>query len=302
MKTFHTETGVKKDFNSHPKIDRRRFLQTSLLGSAAALAVGQPAGNAFGAVTKAPQDRDGGLKLGIASYTFRNFTLDQAIAMTKQAGFKYINLKDAHLPLKSTTAERQAAREKIEAAGLKLMGGGVIYMKNDEAQIQGIFEYARDAGMPVIVCSPTVDALDAVEKKAKEFNIIVAIHNHGPTDKAYPSPLDVLALVRDRDPLMGICMDIGHTVRVGVDPVECIDRCGTRLRDLHMKDETKAAKDGKPTELGHGVIDIVGVLTALRAHKFQYHIGLEYEANASNPLPYVMECAGYLRGALAAMA
>jgi inosose dehydratase len=241
-------------------------------------------------------------QLGIASYTYRKFTLDQAIEMTKQAGFKYINLKDVHLPLTSTPAELQAARQKIEKSGLKLMGGGVIYMKNDEAEIQHIFEYARDAGMPVIVCSPEPPALDMVEKKAKEFNIMIAIHNHGPSDKTYPSPLDVLAMVKDRDPLMGICMDIGHTVRIGVDPVECIDRCGSRLHDLHMKDETKAAPDGKPTELGHGVIDIVGVLKALSERKFPYHVGLEYEAHDTNPQPYVMECAGYLRGVVAAMA
>ena len=96
------------------------------------------------------------------------------------------------------------------------MGGGVIYMKNDEAQIERIFQYAKDSGMPVIVCSPVPEALDAIEKKAKEFNILIAIHNHGPTDKTYPSPLDVLALIKHRDPLMGICMDIGHTVRIGV--------------------------------------------------------------------------------------
>lgn len=283
-------------------IDRRRFLQTSLLGSSAVWAAANMGGKAFGAVTKPEHEPDGGLKLGVASYTFRNFNLDQAIKMTKQAGFKYINLKDCHLPLKSTREERQEARQKIEAAGLKLMGGGVIYMKKDEAQIQHVFEYAKDAGMPVIVCSPVPEALDLVEKKAKEFNILIAIHNHGPGDKTYPSPLDVFEMIKDRDPRMGICMDIGHTVRVGVDPVECIDRCGSRLHDLHMKDVTKAAKEGRATELGWGVIDIVGVLKALSARKFPYHIGLEYEANAANPLPYVMECAGYLRGTIAAMA
>ncbi len=284
------------------RIDRRRFLHTSLLGSSAAWAAANLAGNASAAVTKPERDPDGGLKLGIASYTYRKFTLDQAIDMTKQAGFKFINLKDVHLPLKSTTEERQAARQKIEAAGLKLMGGGVIYMKNDEAEIQRIFEYARDSGMPCIVCSPVPEALDTVEKMAKQFNILIAIHNHGPTDKTYTSPMDVFALVKDRDPLMGICMDIGHTVRIGVDPVECLERCGDRMHDLHMKDETKAAKDGKPTELGRGVIDIVGLLKALSARKFPHHIGLEYEANMDNPQPYVMECAGYLRGAVAAMA
>ncbi len=284
------------------RIDRRRFLQTSLLSSTAALAAANLGGNVLAAVTKPEREPDGGLKLGIASYTFRNFDLDQAIDMTKQAGFKYINLKDCHLPLQSTTEERQAARQKIEAAGLKLMGGGVIYMKNNGSEIQRVFQYAKDSGMPVIVCSPVPEALDAVEKKAREFNILIAIHNHGPDDKTYPTPLDILPRIKDRDPLMGICMDIGHTVRAGVDPVECIERCGNRLHDLHIKDETKAAKEGKATALGRGVINIVGLLKALSARKFPYHIGLEYEANATNPLPHVMECAGYLRGALAAMA
>jgi inosose dehydratase len=282
-------------------MDRRRFLQTSLLGSSAVLATASLGGSALAAVTKPEHTPDGGLKLGVASYTYRMFTLDQAIAMTKEAGFKYINLKDVHLPLTSTAEELQTARKKIEAAGLKLMGGGVIYMKNNDAEIQHVFEYARDAGMPCIVCSPVPEALDTVEKKAREFNILIAIHNHGPTDKTYPSPMDVFALIKDRGPLMGICMDIGHTVRIGVDPVECIERCGDRLHDLHMKDETKAAPDGQGVELGAGVIDIIGVLRALSARKFPYHIGLEYEANAKDPQRFVMECAGYLRGALAAM-
>jgi sugar phosphate isomerase/epimerase len=283
-------------------INRRRFLQTGLLGSAAALAAAPLCRNASGAVTKPDHAPDGGLKFGIASYTFRKFTLEQAIDMTKQAGFKYINLKEVHLPLKSTAAERQAARQKIEAAGLKLMGCGVIYMKNDEAEIQRVFEYAKDSGMPVIVCSPVPDALDILEKKAGEFNIRIAIHNHGPTDKTYPSPLDVLAMVRDRDPLMGICMDIGHTVRIGVDPAECIRRCGGRLHDLHIKDVTRADKEGKDAPLGRGVIDIVGILKLLSVRKFPYHIGLEYEGHADNPLPDVMECAGYERGVLAVLA
>ena len=84
--------------------------------------------------------------------------------------------------------------------------------------------------------------------------------------------------------------------------MKCIHRCGSRLHDLHMKDVTKAAKEGESTELGLGVIDVVGVLKALSARKFPYHIGLEDEANPTNPLPYVMECGGYERGALAAMA
>jgi inosose dehydratase len=278
-----------------PQFNRRHFLQAGLLGSTLALG-----GSAIAAVVKPDREADDGLKIGMASYTYRKFTLDQAIEMTVDAGLKYINLKDMHLPLKSTKEECQAARAKVEAAGLKLMGGGVISMKNNEDEIQRIFDYAVNAGMPVIVCMPEVDALDAVEKMAKQTGVMIAIHNHGPDKNVYPSPMDVYKFVKDRDPLMGICMDVGHTVRIGVDPVECIEKCGDRLHDMHMKDETKAAKDGKPTELGRGVIDIAGILKALQARKFPYHVGLEYEAHQDAPQPGVRESIGYIRGVLAA--
>jgi sugar phosphate isomerase/epimerase len=280
-------------------LNRRRFLQTGLLGTTA-LAAALPR-ETFAAVTKPPSDQFDGLKLGMASYTLRKFPLDQAIAMTKQAGLKYINLKDVHLSLKSSRAERQEARQKIEAAVLTLMGGGVIYLKNNDEEIRAVFDYAKDAGMPAIVCSPEPDALDSVEKMAKEYNILIAIHNHGPGDKKYPSPLDVLRLVKDRDPRMGLCMDVGHTVRLGEDPVAEIEQAGSRLHDFHIKDENKAAANGTSTEVGKGVIDIVGVLKALVTAKFPYHVGLEYEANETNPMPGVIESVAYMRGVLAAI-
>jgi len=280
-------------------INRRRFLQTGLLGTTA-LAAALPK-DALAAVTKPQRDPFDGLKLGMASYTLRKFPLDQAITMTKQAGLKYINLKDVHLSLKSSREERQEAHKKIEDAGLTLMGGGVIYMKNNGEEIRAVFDYAKDSGMPTIVCSPEPDALDSVEKMAKEYDILIAIHNHGPGDKKYPSPLDVLRLVKDRDPRMGLCMDVGHTVRLGEDPVAEIEQAGSRLHDFHIKDETKAAANGSPTEVGKGVIDIVGVLKALVAAKYPYHIGLEYEANETNPMLGVIESVAYMRGVLAAV-
>jgi sugar phosphate isomerase/epimerase len=281
-----------------PQINRRHFLQAGLLGSTLALG-----GTAVAAVVKPDRAPDAGLKLGMASYTYRKFTLDQAIEMTKEAGLKYINLKgEFHLPLKSTKEQCQAARDKIEAAGLKLVGGGVIYMKNNEAEIQSIFDYAVNAGMPIIVCSPTPDSLDTVEKMARQTGIMIAIHNHGPTDKTYPSPMDVFNTVKDRDPLMGICMDVGHTARIGVDPVMCVEKCGDRLHDLHIKDETEATPDGKATEVGRGVLDIVGILKVLETRKYPYHINLEYEAHEKDPQPGVRESIGYIRGVLAGIA
>lgn len=261
-----------------------------------------PITEAFGGAVKAARDPFHGLKCGVTSYTFLKFPLDQAITMTRQAGVKYFSIKDKHLALKSTREQRLEARKKIEDGGLVLMGAGVIYFKNDADEIRNVFEYARDLGLPTITCSPEPDALDATEKMAKEFNVRVAIHNHGPTDKKYPSPRDVLKLVKDRDPRMGICMDVGHTVRIGEDPVEVIKQCARRLLDFHMKDVTAPTKAGTSVAVGQGVIDIAGVLKALVKLKFPYHVALEYEANSNAPMPGVLESFAFMRGVLAALA
>ena len=221
--------------------------------------------------------------------------------MTREAGLKYISLKDMHLPMKSTPAERREAHKKVEAAGLVLMGGGVIYIKNNEDEIHDAFEYAKDAGMPIIICSPDPEALEGVEKAAKQYDLRIAIHNHGPGDKRYPSPLDVLRLVNHRDARMGLCIDVGHTVRLGEEPVSVIEKCASRLYDFHMKDVTAAAANGKAIEVGKGVIDIPAVLKALIRVKYSHHVALEYEANADDPMPGVKGSIAYMRRVLAQM-
>jgi inosose dehydratase len=280
---------------------RRSFLQRTLLGAAGVATFSNARNSAPGAVTKAETGRDKGLKLGIASYSLRKFPLDQAIVMTRQVGLKYITLKDVHLSFKSSPAELAEARKKIEAAGLTLMGGGVIYINNKEAEARSFFEYAKAEGMPTMVCSPDPDALDLVEKLANEFDTRIAIHNHGPGDKRYPSPLDVWRLVKDRSPHMGICIDVGHAVRLGEDPVDVIQTCATRLYDFHIKDVTSATPKGAPVQVGRGVIDIVAVLKTLVSIQFRYHVALEYEADADAPVPGIAESVGYMRGVLAAL-
>jgi sugar phosphate isomerase/epimerase len=290
---------------------RRDVLKLGMAATAAAVAGGLPrAARAAGvagagaATAKAPAGPDAfcGLKMGVASYTFRKFTLDQCIDMTKKAGVRYLTLKDMHLPMKSTKAEREAARKKVADAGLVLMGGGVIYLANKEDAIRAAFDYCRDAGMPTMVSSPDLAALDTIEKMAKEYDIRIAIHNHGPGDKKYPSPLDVLKMVKDRDPRMGICMDVGHSVRLGEDPVAVMRECGSRLLDFHMKDVTEAAAKGACTVCGKGVIKLDAVVKTLVDMKFAHHVALEYEANGDDPLPGVIESFEYLRKLCAAMA
>ena len=152
-----------------------------------------------------------------------------------------------------------------------------------------------------MICSPEPDTLDIVEKLAKEFQIRVAIHNHGATDKKYPSALDVLRLIQDRDPLMGICMDIGHTLAIGQDPIPVIQQCAARLYDFHIKDIKAPNASGKTVAVGRGIIDMVQVLKTLIQIKYSYHLALEYEAKPDAPVPGMMESFGYMRGVLAAL-
>ena len=280
--------------------NRRQFIKAGMVGTAVLPIVGF---SAMGYVEAKTHGKDPfrGLKVGMASYSLRKFSLDDALAMTRKLEVKYITLKDFHLSLKSSKTERQEARKKTEDAGLVLMGGGVIYMKKDENEIRNAFEYARDAGMPTIVASPDPAALDILDKMVNEYQIRVAIHNHGPGDEKYPSPNDVFKHVKNHDERIGLCIDIGHTQRIGEDPVGAIRKYSSRLYDMHFKDVTAATPAGANIEVGKGVINIVGILKALLDIRYPYHVALEYEINETNPLMGMNESFAYSRGVLAAI-
>lgn len=275
------------------QMNRRDFLQLTALAMA---------GSGFSVAASDLGDRQP-LKLGVASYSLRKFPLDQALAMTRELGVPGITLKDVHLPLRSSRAERHTVARQVKDAGLDLLGVGVIYMrKANETEIPHLFDYAREVGAPNIVCSPEPGCLDLVEKCARETSIRVAIHNHGPDDKKftmYASPVDAFKLVKDRDPLLGVCLDVGHTVRLGEDPIAAINTCAPRLYDFHLKDVTAATAAGKCTVLGKGVIDLPAVLKALVGINYSHHVALEYEIDENDPLPGMKASIAFVRAKLA---
>jgi sugar phosphate isomerase/epimerase len=239
------------------------------------------------------------LKLGVASYSLRKFPFEKALEMVKACDVKYINFKDVHLPRTDAADAIKAARAKTEAAGLTIMGGGTITMRSDEAVVRKDFEYARLAGMPLIVAAPSTDALDVVEKLAKEFQIRVAIHNHGPEDKFFPSPYDVYKAIKGRDKHMGMCVDIGHTWRAGTDPTKAVLELRDRVYDLHVKDLRNLKERDSQVIVGKGAIDFPGLFRALIKIGYTGHVGLEYEIDADNPLPGMQQSFAYMRGVLA---
>jgi sugar phosphate isomerase/epimerase len=236
----------------------------------------------------------------MASYTFRSFTLDQAIEMTLRLGMKKMTLKDMHLPMKSTEEEIKAALGKMKNVGVELSSLGVVYMKTED-EVHKAFAYAKMAGIKMMVGVPDAPLLELAEKKVKETDIALAIHNHGPTDQRYPSPESAYKLIERMDKRMGLCIDVGHTQRLGVDPADEIARFFDRLFDVHIKDVSSADAKGTTVEIGRGVIDTTKLLKTLVTLKYSHTIHFEHEKDQKDPLPGVAESVGYVRGVLATM-
>jgi sugar phosphate isomerase/epimerase len=239
-------------------------------------------------------------ELGMASYSLREFNLDDTLAMTKRLALRKIAFKSVHLPLDSSIDTIKETVAKVNKAGLTLYGGGVIYMKNTD-QVNQAFEYARAAGMKVIIGVPNHDLLPLVEQKVKEYDITLAIHNHGPGDKVYPTPQSAYEKLKGMDKRMGLCIDVGHTQRSGIDPSESARRFADRLHDIHLKDVNKSTGKGTTVEIGRGVIDIPKLLKTLIDIDYSGMASFEYEKDAKDPLPGLAESVGYTRGVLAAM-
>jgi len=278
-------------------ISRKSFLKILGLGSLAATS------NVLQAIPlrdpsyKNGEGKKAGLILGLASYSTREFSLDKTLAMAKRLNISKIAIKSMHMPLESSEEEIRNIVEKVDKAGLSVYGAGVIYMKTAE-EVENAFRYAQAANIEVIIGVPNHDLLELVEKKVKETNIKVAIHNHGPGDEVYPTPELVYNKVKSLDPRIGLCIDIGHVKRLGLDPVKNIKKYADRLYDLHLKDVNMAAADGKSVELGRGLIDIPAVLKALKEINYSGVMALEYEKDADDVLPGLSECVGYTNGAL----
>lgn len=273
---------------------RRQFLSTAAT-AIAATGFTSLYGNPIPRITS---DKPGdAFTLGMAGYTFREFTVEQTIAMMQRIGVSYLSVKDFHLPYNSNQEQINTVLGKFRNAGIEVYTLGVVYMKSSEFVDQA-FEYAKMAGVKMIVGAPDYALLPYVEKKVKTYDIRLAIHNHGPDNPLYPNATDIWNHVKDLDERMGICIDIGHTMRDGQDPAADIEKYASRIYDVHIKDVDKPSKEGKTVEMGRGVIDIPAVITSLRKTGYTGKCSLEFEKDMNDPLAGIAESIGYWKGAL----
>lgn len=236
--------------------------------------------------------------VGMAGYSFVNFDLDQTLEMMEKCDVKYLCIKDFHLPLNSSDQEIAEFHNKLKSKGVTGYAVGPIYMRSKE-EVDNAFEYAKRVGVELIVGVPNYELLPYVDEKVKEYNFHYAIHLHGPDIELYPDADDVWENVKDLDPRIGMCLDIGHDTRNGKDPIKDLKKYHTRVFDIHIKDVTGDTKEGYSVEIGRGVIDIPAFVNMLREVEYRGVCSLEHERNMKDPLQGIAESIGYFRGVIA---
>jgi sugar phosphate isomerase/epimerase len=234
-------------------------------------------------------------RIGIAGFTFAKFDLDKALETLQKVNVHYLCIKDFHLPMNSTEEQIAAFHAKCKAKGVTGYAVGPIYMRS-EAEIDKAFEYARKVGVKLIIGVPNYELLPYVDKKVKEYDFHYAIHLHGPDIKIYPDAEDVWNHVKDLDPRIGMCLDIGHDTRNGKDPVADLKMYQSRVFDIHIKDVTGKTKLGYSLEIGRGIIDFPAFVKMLRKVKYNGMCSLEHEINMTDPFMGIAEDIGYFRG------
>jgi inosose dehydratase len=290
-------------------IARRSFLKQAGLAAVAATggqalltetARAQP-------VAEAENSRDT-FRLAMAGYTFNKFKLEQTLEMLQKVDVHYLCIKDFHLPLKSTDEEIAAFHAKCRSFDVTGYGVGPIYMGSEE-EVNNAFAYAKRVGVKTVVGVPfkmvdkkrvsSPELLKLVNEKVQEYDFKYAIHNHGPDmPELFPNAESAIEVIKDMDKRVGLCLDIGHQLRDGKDPVKALLQFADRVHDIHLKNVTSANKQGRAAELPRGAIDMPAFVRALRKVKYSGMCSLEYEKDMDNPLLGVAESVGYFRGVM----
>jgi sugar phosphate isomerase/epimerase len=277
-------------------MNRRNFLLSS-----AALAA--PMAGRSAAAEPVPGD----IKLGVATYSFREFQRDLCIKHVKWLNVEYVDIKEFHLPQTDPPAALAAGRQAFDKAGLKVIGGGNITLAEpDEAGLRPHFDYAKAVGFPIMICAPRHENLAIIEKLAKEYDVKMAIHNHGPEDKNFPTAKSVLGAVKNMDARMGLCLDIGHAARAGEDVVQAVAAAGPRLFEMHFKDlrDPKGPHDQpafSQCPVGDGALPIPAIFKQLKKQGYQGVCSLEYEIEGDDPMAGMQKSFSYMRGVLAGL-
>ncbi len=230
-----------------------------------------------------------GLKMGMQSYSLRGYDCPTALKHTKELGLKYWEAFPKHIPLSTTPKNVAEHKALLDEAGIRLMSYGVLEFDTNESEARKKFDFAKAMGLVAMSANPRKNkkTFDLLDKLVAEYDVAIAIHNHGPGAR-YSKISDVVDIVKDHHPKIGACVDTGHYLRSDQDPVEALERLKDRLYGVHLKDVRTITSGGRRekifTIVGQGDLDVAKCLSFLKHLNYQGCLALEYEENEKNPL------------------
>jgi inosose dehydratase len=239
------------------------------------------------------------LKLGIQLYSLRGYSVDQALRHAKDLGFEQVEFFSGMLPLDASAEQIAAQRQRVAELGMSISAHGVNPFSKDAAANRKSFEFANALGIRNITADPDPDSFDNLNDLVQEFDIRIAIHNHGPNHR-YNKAVDVLHAIEGRDERIGACADLGHYIRSGERPTEVIRLLKGRLYGIHLKDFAEMKAETKGVVLGRGHLNVPDVFATLQQVQFPEDgaLSLEYEENPENPISEIRECVAVAKKAL----
>ena len=239
------------------------------------------------------------LKLGIQLYSLRGYPVDQALQHAKELGFEQVEFFSGMLPLDASAEQIAAMKDRVRELGMSISAHGVNAFGKDAAANRKTFEFAKALGIRNITADPEPESFDSLNDLVQEFDIRIAIHNHGPRHR-YNKAVDVLQAIEGRDERIGACADLGHYIRSGEQPTEVIRLLRGRLYGIHLKDFAEMKADTKGVVLGQGHLNVPAVFAALVRVGFPADgaMSLEYEENPENPIADIRECVSVAKKAL----
>ena len=245
-----------------------------------------------------------GWRLGMQSYTFHQFTLEEALSKTQELGLKYIEVFPGHrlgekwgdqvFGPQLDAQTREEIKELAASKGIKIVATGVV-VTNSPDEWEPLFRFAKDMGMEYISCEPALADWDLVEKLVKQYGIRVAVHNH-PKPSAYWNPDNLLNAISNRSNLIGSCADVGHWRREGLNQIDCLKKLEGRIISLHFKDiaaKQEGEKEQHDVIWGQGILDVNEMLRELKRQNFKGVFAIEYEYNWENSVPDIKKCIDY---------
>ena len=272
---------------------RRRFLALTTAAAAGATIFDVPD-------IVAADDPYQGLPIGVQSFSLRNYNVVEAVRHIQGMGLHFVEFFSKHLSPQATDQQLAENRKLLERAKVSISAHGVNRFSKDHAANRKVFEFAKRAGVRNITANPTLDAFDSLDKLVAEYNIRIAIHNHGP-GALYDTIESVKKAVQGRHKLIGACVDTGHFIRSKEDPVKAVHELGPRVFGVHMKDEAKREKKSHNVVIGSVHLDVLGLFKGLKKVGFPADgsLSLEYEANPTNPIDDMKQCLAVAREAIA---